>query len=478
MHRQDGPPMARPESTRPRGRSRGKLSVVAGAVVAALLAGATACGGTGPGSGSSGAAGQPYAGNITYWFWGESDIPGIDHWMQGMAAAYQKLHPKVHISIVPQSSDTLIGGFRVAAQSHSGPDVDTQWATLPTLTPYWDKAVTPISDYIPRSETSQWINTSENTADGKIVAMPLYLIGVPLVWNKQLFRQAGLNPNTPPATWSELLTDCAALKAHGITPIGMGNKDGFFGAWMFSIFAKQALNSLTDLKSAVGSTGQFTHAQLDTVLHNLYTSIQELVRKGYINSDVSSLDLTQGWQLFPQKRAAMALATDGNAMSWGKALGEANVGVTLPPRWGNGALAGTYDVTQSSDEFLTSWSQDKAAAAKFLAWLHQPANMASLYRQTGAFPADKRFPVSSISDPLASKLYHLDTGKNSIWLENYLPPEVDTNADIPAGQMILSGSGNVGQAVALWDRVLKQWRMQQAGEFQQYKKWAAADGTR
>ena len=34
------------------------------------------------------------------------------------------------------------------------------------------------------------------------MAMPLYLIGIPLVWNKQLFRQAGLNPNVGPSTWA------------------------------------------------------------------------------------------------------------------------------------------------------------------------------------------------------------------------------------------------------------------------------------
>jgi len=472
MHAQNGPPVAQPESRRSRRRSRRTFAAVASATAAALLV--AACGATGgSGSGATDTAGQAYDANLTYWFWGESDIPGITKWMQGMATDYTKLHPKVHINLVPQSTSTLIGAFQTAAQSHSGPDVDTQWATLPTLTPYWDKQATPISDYVPSSETSQWLNTNENTTGGKVVAMPLYLIGVPLVWNKQLFREAGLNPNDPPTTWSQLLADCAALKAHGITPLGMGNKDGYFGAWMFAIFAKQELASLSNLESAIGNTGQFTQSQLDTVLTNLYTAEQELVQKGYINSDVSSLDLTQGWQLFPQKRAAMSLTTDGNAMSWAKTLGEDNIGVEAPPTWGNGALASTYDVTQSSDEFITAWSKNQAAAADFLAWLHQPANMSSLYQQTGAFPADKRFPVSSITDSMAKELYQLDTSKTSVWLENYLPPQVDNDADIPAGQMILSGSGSVSKAVALWNQVLKEWRTEQPGQFQQYKAWAA-----
>ena len=451
------------------GRSIMTIAVAAGTLFVA------ACGGGGSSS-ASGANGQKYSANLTYWFWGESDIPGITNWMQGMIAQYEKLHPKVKISLVPQSSSTLIGSFRLAAQSHTGPDIDTQWATLPTLTPYWDKSAVPISDYVPKSETSQWVSTNENMSDGKLIAMPLYLIGVPLVWNKQLFAKAGLNPNDAPKTWAQFLADCAALKAHGITPIGMGNKDGYFGAWMFAIFAKQALNSLNELTQTIGSNATVSQSQMGKILQNLYTAMQYLVKKGYVNPDVSSLDLTQGWQIFPQKKAAMSFATDGQALSWAKTLGDANVGVAAPPIWGSGKLANTYDVTQSSDEFITSWSKNKLAAATFLAWLHQPANMSSLYQQTGAFPADKRFSASEITDPIAQQLYKLDTATSSIWLENYLPPEVDSNADIPAGQLILSGSGTPTQAVAIWNRVLEQWRTQQVSEFNQYKSWAGAHG--
>ena len=416
------------------------------------------------------------AAKITYWWLGESDIPGIDKWMNGMAAAYGKLHPDAHLTIVPQSTDTLIGAFRLAAQSKSGPDIDTQWATLPTLTPYWNKAAVAISDYVAASETSQWVGTAENADDGKVVAVPLYLVGIPLVWNKALFKQAGLDPDRGPATWDEFLSDCAALKSHGITPFGMGNKDGYFGAWMVSIYLTQELNSLDEIKSAIGNTGGFTMAQLDDLLRNLYAAMQDLVQKGYLNADIASLDLEQGWELFPQKRAAMSFTTDGHVLTWAKAVGAENIGVAEPPRWGHGKLAGVYDVTQSSDEFITSWSANKEAAAAFLSWLHQPENMKALYDQTGAFPADKRFPVASITDPLAQQLYKLDTATASVWLENYLPPQVDNDADLPAGELITSKSGGPDQAVEIWNQVIAKWRIQQVPEFQQFKRWAAGKG--
>jgi multiple sugar transport system substrate-binding protein len=302
--------------------------------------------------------------------------------------------------------------------------------------------------------------------------MPLYLIGIPLVWNKALFKQAGLDPEKAPATWDEFLADCAALKAHGITPIGMGNKDGWFGAWMFSIYALQQLDSVSQMTSAIGGTGSFTMDQFNDVLRKVYVLMQDLVQKGYLNSDVASLDLNQGAQLFPQQKAAMALNADSVVLGWGKILGEDAIGVAQPPIWGTGKLATAYNVTQSSGPFITSWTKDKLAAATFLAWLHQPENLKSFY-QIGAFPADKRFPLASVTDPLAKRLLELDNAPVSIWLENYLPPQVDSGADLPAGQLIFSDSGTPEEAVAIWSRVVKQWRMQQPSEFKQFKAWAA-----
>ena len=166
-----------------------------------------------------GVAVVPVAGNavaasktsITYWFWGESDIPGISTWMSERVALYQKANPNVTISVVPQSNTTIISSFQLATQSKSGPSVDTQWATLPTLLPALQGFVTPISKYVPKSETSHWLNTNENTYKGAIYAMPLYLIGVPLVWNKKLFVKAGLNPNQGPATWTQVATEGTPL---------------------------------------------------------------------------------------------------------------------------------------------------------------------------------------------------------------------------------------------------------------------------
>jgi raffinose/stachyose/melibiose transport system substrate-binding protein len=368
---------------------------------------------------------------------------------------------------VPQATDTLIGAFKTAAQTKKGPDIATQWATLPTLTPAWTGASVPISDYVPKSEIANWINTDENMSQGKLWAMPIYLLGVPFVWNKQMFKQAGLDPNKPPATFDDLLADCAKLKAKGITPIGMGNKDGYTGNWMFSIYGKQQLDDISQLQDVILGKAKFT----DPKYSGFYTDIAKLRSQGCFNDDISSLDLNQGWQLFPRKKAAMSWTTDGNALAWAKTLGDKTIGVANTPKLGSGALADTYTTTQSSDAFITSWSQHKKAAATFLTWLHQPEQMRAWYEATGVFPADKRFPESMIKDPLAKQLFTLAKQK-SVWPENFLPPQVDQNADLPAGQMITSGSGTPQKAAALWDQVIQQWKTQHPDEFKNYEQWA------
>jgi ABC-type glycerol-3-phosphate transport system substrate-binding protein len=426
-----------------------------------------ACGGSSSGGSAKSGGGSPYEGDLTYWYWAESDAPGANKWMQQMISRYQQLHPKVHIKLVPQSTDTLIGAFKTASQTKSGPDIATQWATLPVLTPAWTGATVPLSDLIPKSETDNWTSTQENVSDGKLYGMPQYLLGVPFVWNKQMFRQAGLDPNKPPATFNDLMNACQKLKAKGITPIGEGNKDGYIGNWFFAIYGKSQLTSVKDLQDMVLGKAKFT----DPKYSGFYGQIDQLRSAGCFNDDISSLDLNQGWQLFPRKKAAMGWTTDGNALAWAKAVGAGNVGVAAAPRFGNGALASMYTTTQSSSAIITSWSQHKKAAAAFLTFLHTPAALDAWYKATGVFPADKRFSPSEIKDPVAQQLYKLATQK-SMWGENYLPPQVDQNADLPAGQMITSGSGNPAKAAALWDQVIQQWKTQHPDEYQHYQTWA------
>jgi len=412
---------------------------------------------------------DPNNASLTYWYWGEDDAPGANGWLKQQVALYEKAHPKVKITVVTQSTDTLTSAFTTASQTKSGPDIATQWATLPVLTPAWNGASVPISDYVPASETKNWIGTAENMSGGKLWAMPQYLLGIPFLWNKAMFKKAGLNPNKGPKTWTEFLADAKKLKAAGITPFGMGNKDGYGGAWFFSLIGKQNLNSIDELKAAMIGKADFA----DPKYSGFYQALADLKKKGYLNNDVASISFEQGFQLFGQKKVGMSWGTDGNVGAWEKQLGAKNMGVGPIPIWGHGKLATSYDVTQSSDAFITKWSKHPRAAAQFLVFLHSQQALKAWYAATGVFPADKRFPASQVTDPLAKQLLKLDQSPVSVWPENFVPPQVDGNADLAGGELITSGSASPSAVVKLWQSELKKWKSQHPDEFRAYQKWVS-----
>jgi ABC-type glycerol-3-phosphate transport system substrate-binding protein len=62
--------------------------------------------------------------------------------------------------------------------------------------------------------------------NGKTWIYPFELRMFPIVYNKELFTKAGLDPDHPPTTWPDFLAALEKLKASGTTPIVLGLKDG------------------------------------------------------------------------------------------------------------------------------------------------------------------------------------------------------------------------------------------------------------
>src|SRR3954453_19876245 len=345
----------------------GALVVVAGLVLAACggSSGGRSSSAWGGGSPSSSAAGSTAAAatgtassnekvNLTMWFWGNDDAPGANAALAASVKAYEAAHPNVTIKVVPQATDTFIATFQAAAAAKKGPDIGAQWATGPVLTQVWGGAITPISDLVPQDEVSHWLNTSENTYGGKVWAMPLYLIGIPWVYNKTLLGQAGIT--TAPATWDDVLKDCVALRAKGITPFAFGN-DTF---WTTQLML-QSLDSLNDVVD--GSTGKqkFT----DPKFADFEKAWQGMQTAKCFNDDVASVGMAKGQEQFAGGKAAMTMGTDGNVRQWAKDLGPDKIMLSKWPIFGNGPLKDAYNATQSTSYFVTSWSKHQKEAADF-----------------------------------------------------------------------------------------------------------------
>ena len=412
-----------------------------------------------PAAGATSAAASGEKVELTMWFWGEADAPGANDALAGAVTAYQAANPNITIKVVEQATDTFIATFQAAAAAKSGPDIGAQWATGPVLTQVWGGAVTPISDLVPADEVAHWLNTSENTYDGKVWAMPLYLIGIPWVFNNDLLAQAGIT--TPPATWPEVIAACTALRAKNITPFAFGN-DTF---WTTQLML-QSLGSLDDVVQASVGNKKYT----DPEFSEFGTGWQQMADAKCFNDDVASVGLAKGQEQFAAGKAAMTMGTDGNVRQWAKDLGADKLALTKWPIFGTGPLKDAYNATQSTSYFVTSWSKHPQEAADFLAFLHSPAMLDAWYTATGTPPADDRFDTAKITDPIDKQLYAFNTTGTQIWLQNFFPPQVDLNGNAPAQQLVLNGQGDAAAAAKIRERAAAQWRAQKPDEL---KNWAA-----
>jgi ABC-type glycerol-3-phosphate transport system substrate-binding protein len=78
------------------------------------------------------------------------------------------------------------------------------------------------------------------TKDGRVHGLPTANYSMGLLYNRALFTQAGLDPNSPPATWAEVREAAKKVTALGNNTVGFAeysknNQGGWhFTAWMYS----------------------------------------------------------------------------------------------------------------------------------------------------------------------------------------------------------------------------------------------------
>src|SRR5581483_944898 len=102
-----------------------------------------------------------------------------------------------------------------AAAAKKGPDLQYFWGGIWSLEDAWAGSTKPVSDYIPASELKHYLNTAEDTYNGKVWTAGWYVQpSFPVLYRKDVLAKAGVKP---PQTWAQLLAACDRLNAKGIT---------------------------------------------------------------------------------------------------------------------------------------------------------------------------------------------------------------------------------------------------------------------
>jgi raffinose/stachyose/melibiose transport system substrate-binding protein len=108
--------------------------------------------------------------------------------------------------------------------------------------------------------TGSWGNTFYRSAlevystDNKFYGAPIDMGAVGFWYNKSLFSKAGIN--TPPTTWAEFRVAVKKLKAAGITPIALGEKDKWPGHYWW-VYLATRIGGKAAFDKAYSGTGSF-----------------------------------------------------------------------------------------------------------------------------------------------------------------------------------------------------------------------------
>ncbi|SFC19538.1 ABC-type glycerol-3-phosphate transport system, substrate-binding protein [Nocardioides terrae] len=210
-------------------RSRLRTLALTGTAVA-MAAALAACGG-----GSSDSESKGKGVTITVEGWRPGDQKATIDYAKKQAAAFHKLHPS--ITIVPKEwqwnaqtfSAQLAGGtlpisFRV-------PFTDTKGLVERHQVADVDAEVRKLSYF---GQLNPNVLAAATGADGKVYGLPSDVYANALHYNRELFTQAGLDPDKPPTTWDELRADAKAITDKtGVAGYGEMTKSNT-GGWILS----------------------------------------------------------------------------------------------------------------------------------------------------------------------------------------------------------------------------------------------------
>jgi multiple sugar transport system substrate-binding protein len=200
---------------------------VIGVVLALTLA---ACGG---GGSKTSASSNPDDGTqLTMWV-----RSATDQFSQRLVDAYNSSHSN-HVALTIIPNDSYLAKVGAAAGSHSLPDI---LASDVVYTPNYTKQglfqdISADVKALPFYSSIAKSHLDVASYEGKIYAVPNKLDSSVLFYNKDLFKQAGLDPEKAPANFTEMLADARKITAlgHGITGFDLAGSCG--GCGVYTLF--------------------------------------------------------------------------------------------------------------------------------------------------------------------------------------------------------------------------------------------------
>lgn len=423
---------------------------------------------TSAGLGAAAAFGLPFRAfaaekTLDMWWWGQQELPGLQKFVDDSIANYKDATVKSML----QDTAVVISQFQTAAAAGKAPDIQYLWNGIYHMESVWLGYLRGLKGLVKDDVLANSNPTTLSHFGGNIYRIGWYPLPMFWCYNKTLFEKAGLDPEAPPKTWEELLATCEKLKSAGIEPLGGGIQDGYWSEWYLTHAMPQNLDNFGEAIGLFIGDKDFN----DPKYHEHWTKLEELKKKGYLNKDMSSLELYPGIDLVAAGKLAIGQYIGTRLPADSKATG-GKIGCMTMPVFGKGKLAGV-PVLDVQGLGISTNAEDPQAAAAFLDYLHSPERLKAFWDITGWIPSNKTFDASVISDPSVRAMWEYWGLKPSISnIANILPGQFYERAAIPTGQQIVQGSMTGEQAGELAANTAKEWRDFNPDMVENYRKWA------
>jgi sn-glycerol 3-phosphate transport system substrate-binding protein len=344
--------------------------------------------------------------------------------IDGYAAEFEKENPGIKVK--PIYAGTYQESMVKALTAHKSgqPPVVAVLLSTDMFTLIDEDAILAYDEIANSADDKAWIKSfypafmANSQTGGKTWGIPFQRSTIVIYWNKELFKEAGLDPNKAPATWKEMTEYAHKLTKHdasgNTTQWGVQVPSSGFPYWLFQGFTTP---NGVELMNAAGDTTYYDHpAVIEALQYWVDLSRKDKVMPpGVVEWGTTPKD-------FFEKKIAMMWTTTGNLTNV-KANAKFDFGVAMLPaakRRGSPTGGGNFYV------FKKTTKEQQAAAVKFAKWMTTPARAAQWGIDTGYVavrpdawetPAMKKyvegFPAAAVArDQLQYSVAELSTHEN------------------------------------------------------------------
>ena len=301
--------------------------------------------------------------------------------IDGYAADFEKDNPGIKLRPIYSGSyqDTIAKAL--TAVKSGEPPVTSILLSTDMYTLIDEDAIVPFDDLIKTAEDRAWLKSffpafMENSqTGGKTWGIPFQRSTVVLYYNKEAFKEAGLDPNRPPGTWQEMADHAQKLTKRdasgNVTQWGVQIPSSGFPYWLFQGLA---IENGVNLMNEAGTQVYYDRPEVIGALQYWV----DLVNKykvhppGIVEWGTTPKD-------FFERKVAMIWTTTGNLTNV-KNNAKFDFGVAMLPagkQRGSPTGGGNFYI------FKKSTPAQREAAFKFVKWVTTPERAAKWGIDTG-----------------------------------------------------------------------------------------------